>query len=77
MEREGQDILTFSWPQREDKCHTSVVFHLQSQDRNCMEGVDNSIDLRMLLQNTLQELTSVHLKKDYSLTACILAVNVK
>jgi hypothetical protein len=25
MERKGQDILTFSWPQREDICHIPFV----------------------------------------------------
>jgi hypothetical protein len=25
MVRKGQDILTFSWPQREDKCHIPFV----------------------------------------------------
>jgi hypothetical protein len=25
MERKGQDILTFSWPQREGRCHIPLV----------------------------------------------------
>jgi hypothetical protein len=28
MERKGQGILTFSWPQREDKCHIPLVYVL-------------------------------------------------
>jgi hypothetical protein len=53
MRGKEQDNLTFSWPQRGDKC----VFHLlmicvHFEQHHCMEGVDQSIDLSMLIHSS-------------------------
>jgi hypothetical protein len=60
MGGKGSDSLTFSWPQGEDKyVFAMLMFYVHFEYHHCMEGVDDSIDLSMLIHSS-QAFSLVH-----------------
>jgi hypothetical protein len=71
--------LIFSWSQREDKCHIPLVHVLCTAPAPSLYGRSGQqYKLEQAVTDSLQELSSVHWKKEeYSLTVWKLVVNFK
>jgi hypothetical protein len=69
MERKGQDILTFSWSQRKDKCHIPYVHVLCTMPAPSLYGrsgqeyrLEHAVKFARTFFSTLK-------KEEYSLTS--------